>query len=195
MNDIFNTINVYPPIQFLNSSKQGYVDRTIKNASADATIAVASNFNTAGEKLTKNSVLKQSKLYIPISVKYDLRIVNPALINLIVNEFNKHSIKTINIAGNGIYTFKGQYTQEDLNNFMYNLLGEIIHNKNLITPIEYIRSGGQTGIDEAGIKAALKLGVPAIVYAPKDWLFKDINGITHSNELFFKQRFYNELVS
>lgn len=81
MSNIFDIISVYPSIQFLNSKRKGYVDRTVKNASADATIAVASNFDTAGEKLTKSSVLKQNKLYIPISVKYDLRIVNPALIN------------------------------------------------------------------------------------------------------------------
>ena len=71
MYDLFN----YPLIQFLNSPKYGYVDRTIKNASADATIAVASNFDTAGERLTKNSVLKQSKLYIPIKKKWKIKVV------------------------------------------------------------------------------------------------------------------------
>ena len=102
MNDLFN----YPLIQFLNSSKDGYVDRTIKNASADATIAVASNFDTAGERLTKKSVLNQSKVYIPINIKESLRIINPSLINILVDALNKENVKNLNIAGNGLYALK-----------------------------------------------------------------------------------------
>ena len=176
----------YPPINFLTSTKEGYPDRTYTNASADATIAIASNFNSAGEKLTKNYVLKQNKRYIPIDIKDSLRIINPNLVNLIVRELNDVNAQEVNIAGNGIYTFKGLYTQKDLDNFVYNLIGEIIHCKNLKNPIKLIRSGGQTGIDESGIKAALKLGIPALVYAPKNWLFKDINGITYSDRELFK---------
>ena len=72
---------------------------------------------------------------------------------------------------------------------MYNLLGEIIYCKNLKNKIEYIRSGGQTGMDEAGAKASLMLGIPTLIYAPKNWLFKDINGITYSDEVLFKKDF------
>ena len=43
----------------------GYKHRTMKNASADVTIAIAADFNTAGEKLTKKSVKEQGKLFIP----------------------------------------------------------------------------------------------------------------------------------
>lgn len=52
-----------------------------------------------------------------------------------------------------------------------------------------IRSGGQTGIDEAGLKAAIKLGIPALCLAPKGWTFRDINGIDIKDEYLFKSRF------
>ena len=71
---------------------------------------------------------------------------------------------------------------------MYNLLGGIIYCKNLKNKMEYIRSGGQTGMDEAGAKASLMLGIPTLIYAPKNWLFKDINGITYSDEVLFKKK-------
>ena len=44
------------PTVFKESQTSGYRDRTIQNASADVTIALATDFNTAGEKLTKSSV-------------------------------------------------------------------------------------------------------------------------------------------
>ena len=53
-------------IIFLEEKSRGYKVRTIKNASADVTIAMAIDFNSAGEKLTKQSVIFQKKKYIPI---------------------------------------------------------------------------------------------------------------------------------
>ena len=298
----------------------GYKSRTIKNASADATIAIAVDFNTAGERLTKNSVKELGNLYMAIDARNldvtSYRVMeivrrlnsinkpidsvasipqnlvsgvesfgtiqeanskikqvlgpNPHSIDMIeygfrtrttrsIGEMSKYNIKvgdvvtqfgksangevkkvitkvtaisykgdpnylgtwikegwtldgvksierfkdgaasiefelyspslTLNIAGNGIYTLKGRYTQSQIDNFTYELLKAVTDSKDLIHPIELIRSGGQTGFDEAGIKAAIRLGIPAKILAPKGFKFRDENGADRFDKVAFCERF------
>ncbi len=174
-------------IDFQEEQTTGYRNRTIKNASADATIAIAVDFNSAGEKLTKSSVLQQNKKYIPIDAN-SLEVTKER-VNKIVETLNSVNAKTLNIAGNGIYTMKGKYTQQQLDDFTYDLLNQVVNSPNLKTKIESIRSGGQTGFDEAGAKAAQRLGIPTIILAPKGWVFRNIEGKDISNEGQFKARF------
>jgi hypothetical protein len=84
---------------------------------------------------------------------------------------------------------KGLLTQEVCDNFTYKLLKAVVEHPDLKYEISLIRSGGQTGFDEAGNKAAIKLGIPTLVYAPKGWKFKTLEG-EFSNEKLFKMRFY-----
>ena len=179
---------------FKESPVYGYVERTITNASADATIAFALDFNSPGEKLTKKSVLCQNKIYIPVDVN-DLKITN-YIIDIIIEILNKKSFPEgidLNIAGNGLHTIKGKLTQEQCDDFTYKLLKNVIHNPKLENKINLIRSGGQTGFDESGIKAGIKLNIPTLVYAPKGWLYRTQNGVDISNEKKFKKRFMKEL--
>lgn len=173
---------------FEEEQTSGYANRTKKNASADATIAFAIDFNTAGEKLTKNSVLGQGKKYIPIDINNDVE--TDEIVNNIVNELNFVNAKTLNIAGNGIYTFgKGENVQKNLDDYVYEILKQVIESPNLNTKIESIRSGGQTGIDEAGTKAGIKLGLKTLTLAPKGWIFRNVDNKDVSNEQQFKARF------
>ena len=174
-------------INFQEEPTTGYRQRTINNAKADATIAIAVDFNSAGEKLTKTSVLGQNKKYI--SIDANTLTVSKERVDKIVEMLNSVNAKTLNIAGNGIYTMKGKYTQEQIDKFTYDLLKAVIESPNLKTKIESVRSGGQTGFDEAGAKAGIKLGLPTIVLAPKGWTFRNINGQDISNEQQFKNRF------
>jgi len=50
-------------------------------------------------------------------------------------------------------------------------------------------TGGQTGFDEAGAKAAAQLGWNVTVNAPKGWKFRNIAGKDISDEKAFKERF------
>lgn len=176
---------VMQPIQFEEEQSSGYRERTIKNASADATIALASDFTTAGEKLTKNSVEGQKKKYIPIDTK-NLTVTSERVAG-IVSRLNSVNAKTLNIAGNGIYSLP--YTQEQVDEFTYQLLKAVIESPDLKNKIEFIRSGGQTGFDEAGVKAGRRLGIPTLVLAPKGWKFRNKQGQDVSNEQQFKARF------
>lgn len=191
-------------INFKESKSSNYRDRTIENASADATIAIAIDFNTSGEKLTRSSVLNQGKKYIDIDFNY----VNQSdeffakTVWEIVNELNSINIQpdlfnegiSLNIAGNGIYTLSGRYTQEEVDNFTYQLLKAVTESPNLRYKISSIRTGGQTGFDEAGAKAGEKLGIPTTVLAPKGWKFRTESGDI-SDKAAFINRFNIETTS
>jgi hypothetical protein len=175
-------------IKFEEDKNTGYAARTKINASADATVALAVNFDSAGEKLTKSTVLNQNKKYIPIDVKDSLSDIGVRA-NKIVQQLNSVNAQTLNIAGNGIYTMNGKYTQQEVDNFTYELLKAVVESPNLKNKIISVRTGGQTGFDEAGAKAGVKLGIPTTILAPKGWKFRDISGTDISNEEAFKARF------
>ena len=181
-------------ISFQESTSADYGDRTRENAKADATLALAADFDSLGEKLTRRSVEKLNKKYIGIPVpskaKSNNLKVDQKAVDFVVNELNAVNAKTLNIAGNGLYTMKDLgYTQEDLDNMVYSLLKAVVESPKLKTKIESVRTGGQTGFDEAGAKAAIKLGIPTNILAPKGWKFRDINSKDISNEELFKARF------
>ncbi len=171
-------------ITFKECQSPGYRARTMDNASADITIAIAKDFTTAGERLTRSCVLLQHKIYIPVN--YDNMLSEEVHYQIFRSIEGKINLN-INIAGNGIYTIKESQDVIDLK--VYKLLHNIYNDIPITGVITLIRSGGQTGIDEAGLKAAVKLGIPALCLAPKGWIFRDINGKDISNEEQFKVRF------
>jgi hypothetical protein len=183
-------------IQFKEHPLADYPSRTRINAASDATIALAVDFDSAGEKLTKNSVIAQGKKYIPIDLNKGLD-VTPERVSKIVQMLNESTGSglfakkeiSLNIAGNGIYTMKGKYTQQQLDDFTYNLLKAVTESSELKVTISSANTGGQTGMDEAGAKATQRLGIPTTVLAPKGYKFRNISGTDISNEQQFKQRF------
>lgn len=175
-------------IEFVEHPEWGYRGRTIENASADATIAFII-VNSPGEILTKKAVEQHNKIYIPFHPE-DLFDQDMYFwtVDQITNELNEGRVKTLNIAGNGLYTLKEHdWNQEQADSEVYILLSEIM--EGLKEPLTLIRSGGQTGFDEAGIKAAVKLEIPALCLAPKGWMFRDENGNDIKDEKRFKARF------
>jgi predicted NAD-dependent protein-ADP-ribosyltransferase YbiA (DUF1768 family) len=106
------------------------------------------------------------------------------------NKLNNKSFGiSLNIAGNGIYTLKGKYTQEEVDEFTYKLLKAVVESPELENKILSIRTGGQTGFDEAGAKAGMRLGIPTMILAPKGWKFRNAKGQDISDEKAFKDRF------
>lgn len=70
-----------------------------------------------------------------------------------------HNAKTLNIAGNGIYTLQESCAQEALNQWLFDVIS-IVHRH---WPLAAVRSGGQTGVDLAGLVAAYALGVWRVI--------------------------------
>lgn len=200
---------VYKPsskIKFVPHPSTNYVDRTKDNASADATIALAIDFSTGGEQATKTAVNKQGKKYIAYDLNEMFMLEDPFshnskyvisdsviynIANSIVAELNSVKAKSLNIAGNGIYTLHKKYPQPLVDEAVYALLEYIVYSDYLKTPIASIRTGGQTGVDEAGAKAGLRLGIPTTIVAPNNWKFRNKDGVDIANEKEFKARFEN----
>lgn len=177
-------------ILFLEHKSDKYPPRTYENAQADATIAFAVDFDSPGEILTKKAVRQNKKQYISVDASvlhYDAKTIDK-----IVYQLNEAKAKTINIAGNSLPTllkFSHQYSQNVCDTFAHVTLDLIVNHRFLKSKPISIRSGGQSGFDEAGIKAAVKLGIPAICLAPKGWKFLDKDGNTICDEALFKNRF------
>lgn len=185
-------------IQFIEHS-HGYRERTIQNViQSDVTIAIASRYDTAGEILTKRSCIKHGKLYIALplnDISFDIKPMyvdmdNPSRLRSIIDRIcnlKKPEIK-LNIAGNGIYSLDiGQLYLDMIIDAVIKIIVDKLKNKGI--SIILLRSGGQTGVDEAGLKAARALDIPSICLAPKGWTFRDINHKDISNEQLFKARF------
>lgn len=165
----------------------GYKSRTIKNATADLTIAIAADFSTGGEVLTQKAAKMNGKRYLGIPLN-SLHI-DPDRVNQVVRVMNECEVKSLNIAGNGLYTLKGKYTQDQLDEFVLKLLKKVTEHPDLKNKLEFVRTGGQTGIDESGAKAGDKLGIPTLILAPKGWQLRTLDGRDVFDEHEFKMRF------
>lgn len=183
--------------RFSTSESNSYPSRTKENADwSDITIAFAIDFNTAGEKLTKNLAgNKYISSALPADSNYEdsLASNNENAYSYHANEIYKQlkakgKLKNIklNIAGNGIYSLRGFTTQEELNEYITNVIKTL---QNLGVTISEIRSGGQTGVDEAGIIAAQRLEIPNEVHSTANFMFRDKSGKDISDEQAFKDRF------
>jgi hypothetical protein len=177
-----------------------YQVRTIVNIKqSDATLIIAINTSTPGEKLTISGCQKNEKPCMIIEIKTtkqnQLALKDeekPDIKKWIMDK----SIKTLNIAGNCLDKFPNWCTQEMIDTFVLdlltpNIMTNEVENKVLAgkSILDKIQTGGQTGIDEAGAKAGAKLGIPTLVNAPGNWIFRDRTGKDIRSQPRFKARF------
>ena len=168
-------------INFITIPSKNYADRTKANAEwSDITMALAEDFNTTGERLTKTVA---GNKYVSVNISNDVSTIVNNIYNQLVSKGKTKDIK-LNIAGNGIYSLKDTQSQYDAK------LIDIIKGLQAkgIT-ISEIRSGGQTGIDEAGAKAGQFLNIKTTITSTSDFKFRNKQGVDISNEQAFKARF------
>lgn len=170
-------------IKFLEDTSEGYGHRTYVNAaSADVTLAFAVDFSTGGEKCTQNAAMKANKLYIPINLDYEGWKSHISYVAWMIK-----GLRSLNIAGNGIYTLsKYGITQEECDKMIYYFIERLINEYEC--DITSIRSGGQTGVDESGLKAGVKLCTETVCLCPKGWKYRTVKGNV-CDEQMFKKRF------
>lgn len=165
--------------KFSTTEVSSYPQRTRDNADwSDVTLALATDFNTRGEQLTQRVA---GNKYIASPLPGDsnndyLPYNNEAAYSYYAKEIykkleekGKTSNIKLNIAGNGIYSLTDFATQEELNIYVTNILRKL---QDLGVTISEIRSGGQTGVDEAGIIAAQRLGIPNSVHTTSNYAFR-----------------------
>jgi len=143
-------------------TSQSYGPRTFFNAAySDLTVAFACNFNTAGEILTEKAS-KGKILQFPIDEHFDSMKAARTLYRYVKD----HNAKNLNIAGNGLHTFRLYgFDQKQVNKWVYETL-KPVHTH---FGIERIRSGGQTGADTAGAVAGIVLGIQTRLMYPKGY--------------------------
>jgi hypothetical protein len=151
-----------------------YAPRTYHNASQGVTLAIAVDFTTAGEKLTHKAA--NGKI-MQINWGTDYVVAARALYSML----KKHDCHVVNVAGNGIYTLqKHGVTQAQANQYVYNILKLV----NEHWPITQVVSGGQTGMDIAGLVAGVALGIESIGTWPKGYKmrFEDGKDVDNTEE-------------
>ena len=162
-------------LRILEHSSPTYSPRTYHNARrADLTLALALDFNTAGERLTRKAA---GARYLGISLLSDPGHAADQLLQALC----ERTVRILNIAGNGLYTLgRAGWAQERANAFVFAVLSRASPRWALAQVI----SGGQTGIDLAGITAAHALGIATEMTLPKGFLQRGADGCdrTHSAE-------------
>ena len=171
--------------RFSTSKNSDYPSRTQENIdNSDITVAFAVNFKTPGEIGTEK---KAKGKYVAVQLTEnngELSFDNNSLDTIVsMASIIGRPIK-MNIAGNSIPTFA--VGQDKVNDAIEKAL-KYLQDKGV--QIEEIRSGGQTGADEAGIIAAQRLGIPSIVHGTSDWKFRPSTGKDVMNEEQFRARF------
>ena len=147
-----------------------YGPRTYHNAHvADLTAAFAVDFTTAGERLTHKAA---SGKYVAIDI---VRLQPKEAAQLVLREALRLGAHVLNVAGNGIYTLQARgWTQERINAYVADTLAAahdaLRSHGDREAGLTRIVSGGQTGVDLAGLVAAHRLGIDAVATLPKGFV-------------------------
>jgi hypothetical protein len=133
---------------------------------ADGTFGIGVDFSTKDEKHAETKAGQKNKWY---GLKLGSKTSSPKnftpsadSINQIVKNLIETGGPVMHIIGNDIAILEKQgYNQQDIDKYVYNILKEVVKQ----FPIQKIISNGQTGIAEASIKAAKRLGIPVKIRA------------------------------
>lgn len=171
-------------IEIKEHPSSSYAPRTKLNAKlGDITVAFYIDDTTAGERLTKSVA---GKKYIGVSL---LNRTPSTVVKMLYSFMEDKNATTINIAGNGIYTLnRYDIKQHEVNIYIMYIIKKLHQNR----PITKIFSGGQTGVDLAGIVAAKYLEIPGEMTLPKGYIQRFENGldVVQNKETIEKQLDY-----
>ena len=175
----------------MESYSPKFHDRTVENARwADFTVAFAVDFTSPGERLTATA---EGNEYLPFDLPHDgAGLEDDALrrrMAIILSRRLESMTEPVrlNVAGSTASDLaRHGISQEQADSFVTDVLGRAL-DEGLV--IGELRSGGQSGIDEAGTKAALALGIPASQVVPRGFLYLDESGKPHWNRDSFLSRF------
>lgn len=159
--------DVFPALVLEENVSDGWRQRTIENArKAELTVAFAVDFQTGGEQLTAKAA---GKRYMGIPYGSDVDFAG----NILARALKAFEVKTLNVAGNGLYTLvKHGVSQTQCNRWVF----EVLAKAHAQAPLQRIRSGGQTGVDWAGLVSGLALEIPVLGLFPKNFRQRNRSG-------------------
>ena len=187
--------------RIMEDSARNYAHRTWANAAwSDITLALATDFSSPGE-ITTRRVAGDKYLRYPLTRNLNKLILltldgqreAEKIARTIRNHscYNENGIR-LNIAGNGLVTLlkSGVNTQ-----FVAKFIGMIFSacKKEGVKILE-VRSGGQSGVDEAGIIAAQRSQIKCSILAPKGFRWRDKKGNEKEGRTAFVNRFKEECI-
>ena len=156
-------------VQLIEHKSEHYAPRTWHNAiTADLTIALATNFETRGEKLTK---LAAKNKYLAVDLN---RLSGKDIVDKIINACVKHKVQTLNVAGNSIQTFYDlhDFLQADVNSMVFRILQPVF---NEVIGMKVV-SGGQSGTEWAAGVTCHALSIPCVMTFPKGFKQRNVIG-------------------
>lgn len=181
-----------------------YQPRTFKNAQwSDVTLAFAVNPQSQGELETRDAAgdrflgvklpglsegraaicdagfMKETADYVISQIKSraDFQVINRKGILL-------------NVAGNRLSVLMREGIDQKMTDALVEYVLRAVADSGI--NIEEIRSGGQTGVDEAAIHAAQSMGKTCSILCPKGYRFSDARGTEHGGYEAFAARFQTE---
>ena len=175
----------------MESYSPKFHDRTVENARwADFTVAFAVDFTSPGERLTATAAGNE---YLPFDLPHDGAGLEDYALRRRMAIILSHRLESmtepvrLNVAGSTAAELaRHGISQEQADAFVTDGLGRAVDEG---LRIQELRTGGQSGIDEAGTKAALALGIPASQVVPRGFLYLDESGKPHWNRDSFLSRF------
>ena len=168
-----HTLNTNPRLDIIAHRSASYAPRTRENADvADLTIAVAVDYNSAGERLTKRAA---GEKYLALPIAQDPVISARQLYSDLKSRgfLNGRRLPVLNVAGNGVYTLiKHGIDQAAADAHLFAILSTMQPH----LPLGRVISGGQTGVDVAGAVAGHALGLDVTMTLPAGFLQRDASG-------------------
>jgi hypothetical protein len=187
--------------RFMEDSVRNYGHRTWLNAAwSDITLALATDFSSPGELTTRKAAGKKHIAYqipgnledILLSQATRRREADRIVTSVSAHQNCRKGGIRLNIAGNGLATLaKSGIGTETVTAFLREVFMRC--REQGVTILE-VRSGGQSGVDEAGIKAAQQCGLKCSVLAPKGYRMRDRDGHELEGKARFLRRFKNEVI-
>lgn len=141
---------------------------------ADITFGLGTSFETKDEAISKEKA--KGKWYgVGLNnfknKKITQKDITPSQesIDNIVENLKQIGGDKINIIGNDLAVLENAgYTQDTIDKYVYNILKEV----NKAYPIKSILTTGQTGVSEAAVKAAKRLGIPTKIRTFNNYTIK-----------------------
>ena len=187
--------------RIMEDSARNYGHRTWANAAwSDITLALATDFLSPGEITTRRAAGDKylryqltSNLKRLITINQDGEREARKIARMIRNHtcYKEDGIR-LNIAGNGLVTLlKSGVDTQTVAAFISNIF---IACKDKGVKILEVRSGGQSGVDEAGIIAAQRNKMSCSILAPKGFRWRDKKGDEKEGKTAFVNRFKEEYI-
>jgi protein-tyrosine-phosphatase len=152
--------------------------------SADAVISLSEEFKSTTEAAVKRLA---KDLYSGLPINKRLTLNTKAVKQYIIDKLNDTNAQTVFFSGDDFSILKPKgYTQAKLDKHVLDVLTNVMESDALVNKNFTIVSNAQTGVSEAVVKAASKLGIPTRVITTSDWSFREPKAATKSSKLTFK---------